>query len=185
MNDAAPRASALRDRHLLQDARRDSRCFRNPIPHIRMPPTPPHLTQQAPRYTAAYSTLSSEQQQWGPPDTLSAEDRFAILDLCHRFDLAINAGQQHTLGQFFTADAEVHHPKVTECFTALHFGALRGLGIHSLSKRTAAWSVGLVTTRAKPPASHAPLLKPTHHQPNDPTGLRQGRRRPGRVLQGL
>jgi hypothetical protein len=26
--------------------------------------------------------------------------------------MALNKGQQHTIGQFFVADAQVHHPKV-------------------------------------------------------------------------
>lgn len=64
-----------------------------------------------PRFVTSYSTAHEHQQVWGPPDALSAEDRFAIMDLCHRFDHAINAGHQATMGQFFTADAEVHHPK--------------------------------------------------------------------------
>lgn len=43
--------------------------------------------------------------------SLSAEDRFAIMELCHRFDHAINRTDQDATGTLFASSAILHTPK--------------------------------------------------------------------------
>ncbi|WIA22084.1 hypothetical protein OEZ85_004427 [Tetradesmus obliquus] len=47
---------------------------------------------------------------------LSTEDKFEIMEVCHRFDQVLNLGQQERLGSFFSSDAVVNidmsNPKV-------------------------------------------------------------------------
>lgn len=51
---------------------------------------------------AAYSTSHFTTEY-----TLSTEDRLEIIDLCHKFDRALNLGQQDKLGAFFVPEAQV------------------------------------------------------------------------------
>lgn len=44
-------------------------------------------------------------------DAITPEDHLAIIDLLYWFDKTLNDGNQHKLGQLFTGEAEVHHPK--------------------------------------------------------------------------
>ncbi|GBF93739.1 hypothetical protein Rsub_06071 [Raphidocelis subcapitata] len=67
----------------------------------RPPSAAPHVCR--------YSTQPARPAPY--PGVLSVEDRLDIMELCNRFDAAINNGQQQALGQFFADDAEVHHPK--------------------------------------------------------------------------
>lgn len=63
---------------------------------------PPRLAlqQQHRRLAAAHFTEFS----------LTADDKLDIMELCHKFDATINAGQQDKLGSFFAPEAEVITP---------------------------------------------------------------------------
>eukprot|EP00775_Hariotina_reticulata_P014334 gene14334-60_t len=45
--------------------------------------------------------------------TLSSDDKLDIMELCHKFDMTLNLGQQDRLGTFFVDEAEVITPLAT------------------------------------------------------------------------
>lgn len=67
-------------------------------------------TNLAPLSSSAGSTPP---KQPGSPPHLTAEDRLDIMELCHRFDHALNNGQQESVGVFFAPDAEMHTPVIS------------------------------------------------------------------------
>lgn len=78
------------------------------------PPRPSRVSRVAysSGVTVAELLQQCDEQPYKPykPEQLSIEDRLAITDLVNRFDHTINMQQQHTLGELFVSDAEVHHP---------------------------------------------------------------------------
>jgi hypothetical protein len=84
-----------------------SRAILGSSNYARSPPPPsPHRQQQR----RCRSTAPHNDNDNGEP-TLSVGDRLAILELCHRFDHAINGGHQAKLGAFFVDAGAVHMPK--------------------------------------------------------------------------
>jgi len=45
--------------------------------------------------------------------TLSSDDKLDIMELCHKFDMTLNQGQQERLGTYFVDEAEVITPLAT------------------------------------------------------------------------